>query len=186
MERCVAHIRRFNQWRKNNLRLPQRASAKSKININLTNGGRIENDGKMIFGELDYFAAQGGSNNGHSDGIQVAMTINNGALDLTGGGYPDYPFGLISGDLVFGYEWLEGTSRSKNEQYSINFTGPGSITVDPHFDADAGQYLGGIYAVKQDSTAPTIHLEAVRIYSLRLGTKTCGTWAFFKLMARVG
>jgi PEP-CTERM motif len=123
-----------------------------KININVLNGGRIENDGKMIFGDLDYFASQGGSNNGHSDRIEVAMTINGGTLDLTGGGYPDYPFGLISGELIFGYEWLEGTSRSKEEKYSINFTGPGSITVDPHFDVNAGQYLGGIYVPVQDSS----------------------------------
>ena len=106
----------------------------------------------MIFGDLDYFVSQGGSNNGHSDRIEVAMTINGGTLDLKGGGYPDYPFGLISGELVFGYEWLEGTGRSKEEKYSINFTGPGSITVDPHFDANAGQYLGGIYVAIQDST----------------------------------
>ncbi|MFO0792336.1 MAG: hypothetical protein U0805_22990 [Pirellulales bacterium] len=125
--------------------------ANQKININLLNGGRIENDGKIIFGDLDYFTSQGGSNNGHQDGIEVAMNINNGSLDLTGGGYPDYPFGLISGELVFAYEYHENVGP-RNEKYSINFTGPGSITVDPHFDATLFQYLGGIYVAKQDST----------------------------------
>ncbi len=131
-----------------------------KININVINGGRIENDGKIIFGELDYFIGQGGSNSGHSDGIEVAMTINNGTLDLTGGGYPDYPFGWISGELVFGYEYRQDQPSAmppviggpRNEKYSINFTGPGSIIVDPYYDDFAGQYLGGIYALKQDST----------------------------------
>jgi hypothetical protein len=126
-------------------------AANQKINIKVINGGRIENSGKIIFGELDYFNGQGGSNNGHSDGIEVAMTINNGTLDLTGGGYPDYPFGFVSGELVFGYEYHQDVGP-RNEKYSINFTGPGTIIVDPHFDDNAGQYLGGIYAIKQDST----------------------------------
>jgi hypothetical protein len=120
-----------------------------KINVNVINGGRLENDGKLCFGRPDYFASAGGSG-GHSPGIEVAMTINNGTLDLTGGGYPDYPFGLISGELLFAYEYEEGVGP-KNEKYSINFTGPGSITVDPHYDNNAGQYLGGIYVIQQDS-----------------------------------
>ncbi len=124
--------------------------AYSKININLLNGGRIENDGKIIFGELDYFNGQGGSNSGHEDGIEVAVTINGGTLDLTDGGYPDYPFGWLSGELVFGYEYHQDVGP-RNEKYSINFTGPGSIIVDPHFDNTAFQYLGGIYVAKQDS-----------------------------------
>lgn len=129
----------------------QELLANQSIDINVINGGRIENHGKMIFGELDYFVGQGGNNNGHADGIEIAMTINNGTLDLTGGGYPDYPFGLISGELIFGYEYHQDVGP-RNETYSINFTGPGSITVDPHYDDMAGQYLGGIYVVEQDST----------------------------------
>jgi hypothetical protein len=53
--------------------------------------------------------------------------------------------------LIFGYEYHQNVGP-RNEKYSINFTGPGSITVDPHFDNNAGQYLGGIYVVKQDSS----------------------------------
>src|SRR5687768_6709681 len=102
-----------------------------KIEINVLTVGRIESDGKMDLGELDYFNGQGGSNNGHSDGIEIAMTINNGTLDLYGGSYPDYPFGLISGELIFGYEYHQDVGP-RNEKYSINFTGPGTITVDPH------------------------------------------------------
>lgn len=124
--------------------------ANSHIDINVINGGKIENDGKIIFGELDYFNGQGGSNSGHADGIEIAMTINNGMLDLTGGGYPDYPFGALSGELVFAYEYHQDVGP-RNEKYSINFTGPGSIIVDPHFDDNAGYYFGGIYVAKQDS-----------------------------------
>jgi hypothetical protein len=124
--------------------------ANQQIDINVINGGRIENDGKMVFGTPDYFVSQGGDG-GHSPGIKVHMTIDGGTLDLSGGGYPDYPFGLISGEMVFVYEYNEGVGP-KNEDYRINFTGPGSITVDPHFDTNAGQYLGGIYVAKQDSS----------------------------------
>lgn len=132
--------------------------ANQKININLLNGGRIENSGKMVFGDLDYFTSQGGSNNGHQDGIEVAMTINNGSLDLTGGDYLDYPFGALRGELLFDYEYHEGVGP-RNEKYSVNFTGPGSITVDPYLIDDGGtpgdvsddSYGGGIYVAKQDS-----------------------------------
>jgi hypothetical protein len=120
-----------------------------KIKINVLNGGRIENDGKLLFGTPDYFVSLGGDG-GHSPRIEVAMMINGGTLDLTGGGYADYPFGLISGELIFIYQYEEGVGP-KNEKYSINFTGPGSITLDPHFDNDAGQYFGGIYVAQQDS-----------------------------------
>lgn len=111
-----------------------------KINIKVLNGGKIENAGKMIFGEPDL-----APDVGHNSGIEVAMTINNGTLDLTGGAdYPDY-FGLANGELLFFYEY--GTDVNTypvvgpfNEKYSINFTGPGSIIVD-----------NGIYAAAKDS-----------------------------------
>lgn len=111
-----------------------------KININVVNGGKIESAGKMIFGEPDL-----APDVGHNSGIEVAMTINNGTLDLTGGAdYPDY-FGLANGELLFFYEY--GTDAMVypvvgpfNEKYSINFTGPGSIIVD-----------NGIYVAAKDS-----------------------------------
>lgn len=106
-----------------------------KVNINITHGGKIQNSGKMIFGEPDL-----APNVGHSKGIEVAMTINDGMLDLTGGAdYPDY-FGLADGELIFFYEYDTNNNLPLNEKYSINFTGPGSIIVDK-----------GIYAAAKDS-----------------------------------
>jgi hypothetical protein len=143
------------------------------MDVKLLNGGRIESASKMIFGEVDYFIGQGGSNNGHMDGIEVAMTIDGGSIDLTlQSGQPDYdyyldyPFGLIPGDMIFGYEYhqagyndqgqVDGSElgHPRNEKYSINFTGPGSITLNPHDidpDPNFAQYVGGIYAVQQQS-----------------------------------
>jgi hypothetical protein len=154
--------------------------ANQHIDINLINGGRIESASKMVFGELDYFNGQGGTNNGHRDGIEVAMTIDGGTLDLTlQSGQPDYdyyldyPFGLIPGDLIFGYEYHQAgynydgqvnpsePGHPRNEKYSINFTGPGSITLNPHDldpDPNFGQYVGGIYVVQQQSTGEYIAL----------------------------
>ena len=95
-----------------------------KINISVINGGRIENDAKMVFGDPALPPTEG-----HSPGIEVAMTINNGTLDLTGGtDFPEF-FGLADGELVFFYEFEQGVGP-KNEKYSINFTGPGTIIID--------------------------------------------------------
>ncbi len=95
-----------------------------KINISVINGGRIENDAKMVFGDPALPPTEG-----HSPGIEVAMTINNGTLDLTGGAdFPEF-FGLADGELVFFYEFEQGVGP-KNEKYSINFTGPGTIIID--------------------------------------------------------
>ncbi|MBN2559922.1 MAG: hypothetical protein JXQ75_03205, partial [Phycisphaerae bacterium] len=86
----------------------------STTDISLTNGGRIENDGQMWFGEWD------------PDHLTydrtITMTINDGSVDLTGG---DAPLGGPAvADLIFiDFEPL-------NHTYAINFTGPGSITVD--------------------------------------------------------
>jgi hypothetical protein len=150
------------------------------IDINLINGGRIESASKMVFGNPDYFIGQGGSNNGHMDGIEVAMTIDNGSIDLTlQSGQPDYdyfldfPFALLPGDLLFAYEYHQAgyddngqsspsePGHPRNEKYSINFTGPGSIKLNPHdIDPDPGftQTVGGIYAVQQQSDGSYIPL----------------------------
>jgi hypothetical protein len=150
------------------------------IDINLINGGRIESASKMVFGTPDYFIGQGGSNNGHMDGIEVAMNIDNGSVDLTlQSGQPDYdyfldfPFALIPGDLVFGYEYHQAgyddngqvdpsePGHPRNDKYSINFTGPGSITLNPHdIDPDPGftQTAGGIYVVQQQADGSYIPL----------------------------
>jgi hypothetical protein len=57
------------------------------------------------------------------------MTINNGSLDLTGGD-------ITADDEVPPADWLiffdfdEDSGTTKDESYNVNFTGPGSITVD--------------------------------------------------------
>ena len=69
----------------------------------------------------------------------------------------------------------------RNEKYSINFTGPGSITVNPQDldpDPDFAQWKGGINVVQQQSTAHTSRLAVLRIYSLRSDSRISGIWAF--------
>jgi len=107
-----------------------RSYENQKIKANLTNGGRIENDGQLWFGASEDQAI----------GLDVAMTINNGHLDLTGGANAPMT-GLVEGDLTFFYDYDDGTAAPKGEKYSINFKGAGSITVD----------TAGIYVVTQDS-----------------------------------
>jgi hypothetical protein len=149
--------------------------ANQHIDINLINGGRIESASKMVFGNPDYFVGQGGSNNGHADGIEVAMTINNGAIDLTlqsatSDYFLDFPFALLPGDLIFAYEYHQAgqpastplePGHPRNEKYSVNFTGPGSIKLNPHDidpDPDFAQVAGGIYVVQQQSDGTYIPL----------------------------
>ena len=92
--------------------------------INLTNGGRIENNGIFAFGwYTDTY-----------ENTKVVMTINDGSLDLTGADNFDFlggaAFGYGNADLLIhsGYDADAGTAN--DEEYVINFTGPGSITVD--------------------------------------------------------
>jgi hypothetical protein len=147
------------------------------IDINLINGGRIESASKMVFGNADYFHSQGGSNNGHMDGIEVAMTIDGGAIDLTlqtdtQDYFADYG-GAASMDLLFFYEYHEAgyndlgqpdateLGHPRNEKYSINFTGPGSIKLNPHDvdpDPDFQQIVGGIQVAQQQSSGAIISL----------------------------
>ncbi len=104
-----------------------------KIAVNITNGGRLENDGQLWFGAP--------SDNGA--GIEVIMTINDGDLDLTGGDNLtlDNDGALfIDADLLFAYSWNNDANAPNDETYAINFLGPGSITVD----------TGGIIAPVQD------------------------------------
>ncbi|RIK85061.1 MAG: hypothetical protein DCC67_04505 [Planctomycetota bacterium] len=99
-----------------------------EIRIDVKNGGRIENDGQLWFGaEAD-----------HALGLKVLMDINNGHLDLTGGDYPQSNGDvLVNADLAFWYGTDQGSGNGsasstlpKGETYKINFTGPGTITVD--------------------------------------------------------
>lgn len=94
-----------------------------RIEISLTEGGRIENHGQLWFGAW-------GDN---APGLEVEVTINDGAIDLTGGDSYDLltgeegDVGPGNADLVF-INGFDG--EAKGESYIINFTGPGSITVD--------------------------------------------------------
>lgn len=98
-----------------------------EINITITNGGGIQNEGQMWFGGWE----------DHPAGLIVNMTINDGFLDLTGGTVPgvgdeaDADWVLIFDIDENGNELL-GTEAGdpKEEDYNVNFTGPGSITVD--------------------------------------------------------
>lgn len=121
----------------------------TKIEINLTNGGRIDHDGRMTFGHIDQFweTPIDDPTSGHNPGIEVAVTINNGTIDL----HDSNPFidfgGLLPGELTFIYEYIGPQSDGgapvgpKNEKYSINFTGPGEIIVD-----------NGIFVLEQIAT----------------------------------
>jgi hypothetical protein len=101
--------------------------------VEIKNGGRLENEGQLWFG----------TDGESSYNTRVSFTINDGHMDLTGGGIPIENgemtgLGGTVGDLAFFYDHREYTnplypdapSGFQNEEYEINFTGPGSITVD--------------------------------------------------------
>ncbi len=101
-----------------------------RANVVIKNGGRLENTGQLWFG----------TDGESSPNTRVHFTINNGHMDLTGGGIPIENgemtgLGGVVGDLAFFYDYSEHLSladpvRAHDEEYVINFTGPGSITVD--------------------------------------------------------
>jgi hypothetical protein len=108
-----------------------------EIDINILNGGRLENDGQLWFGSP--------SPAGNATDLAVTMTINNGTVDLTGGdsnvamgAAPETLMSVLFDkhpDLVFTYLFrtddnTEGPAGAANEKHAINFTGPGSLTVD--------------------------------------------------------
>ncbi len=108
-----------------------------EINVNILNGGRLENDGQLWFGSP--------SPAGNATDLTVTMTINNGTVDLTGGdtnvdvgAIPETLLSVLfdkNPDLVFTYLYrtddnTEGPAGPANEKHVINFTGPGSFTVD--------------------------------------------------------
>ncbi len=109
---------------------PRLGTLPPRVNVALKNGGRIENTGQMWFG----------TDGESSPETRVHMTINNGHMDLTGGGIPIEngemtDLGGVVGDLAFFYDWSENLAlanplRAHNEEFVVNFTGPGSITVD--------------------------------------------------------
>jgi hypothetical protein len=120
---------------------------------NLINGGRIEMEGKMTWGNPNFH--DDNASTGHNPGIGMNMTINNGTLDLTGGNLYDDFFGLVNGELIFFYEWNEVANVPKNESYKINFTGPGQIIVDNGLFV-AEQDAAGVFNPK-GSVAPDLY-----------------------------
>jgi hypothetical protein len=76
------------------------------------------------------------------------MTIDNGSVDLTGGNVPADDEAPAWGDLVFTYKYNpEIDPEEFLLSYVINFTGPGSLTVDRSgiinaFVDDDGQWTG--------------------------------------------
>ena len=109
----ISHLGRIRKRH----RYSRRASPSPKIR----NGGAIENTGQLWFGADDE----------HSPDTRVSFTINDGSLDLTGGTIPLSNSTLVvDADLALFYDYSEALGRPKNEEYEINFTGPGSITVD--------------------------------------------------------
>ncbi len=140
------------------------SSYHQEINVNITNGGRIENDGELYFGK------DGGNN---PVGMAVTMTINGGSLDLRGGDAIDGGFGVSPGNgtndyeagvssltgittyspslnFQYGFRDLAHLDRGpanipSGEKYVINFTGSGSITVDH----------AGIYKTVENDSIPS-------------------------------
>jgi hypothetical protein len=104
------------------------AEAGQEINVNVVNGGRIENDGQLWVGTV-------GGDDDYD--VEYTITVNNGTIDLTGGDSGlsegiDLFEGEIPGlapDMVFWYG-RDSLLETMNEKYAINFTGPGSLTVD--------------------------------------------------------
>ena len=107
----------FGSWRGNDtFNEPDAELDHQVVDISITNGGLLENEGQLWFGSWDDTAA---------GGTIITMTIDNGTVDLTGG---DVPIGeAADADLVFTNRFTDDFDQPT---YTINFIGPGSITVD--------------------------------------------------------
>jgi hypothetical protein len=138
-----------------------------EIDILLKNGGSIDNNGELYFGKDDDENAAGLTVTITIDG--GSMNLRGGDAIAGGFGYNPSPgtgpndferamnedFGffttplpMASPSLMFVYTYrtvsnASGPAGPAGEEYSINFTGPGSITVDH----------AGILVAKQDESA---------------------------------
>lgn len=96
-----------------------------EINVDIVNGGSMMNEGQVWFG--------GGED--HPAGLIVNFTINDGSLDFTGGDM-QADDNVPPADMVFFYDidedgkYTDQPGDRKDEDYNINFTGPGTITLD--------------------------------------------------------
>ncbi len=124
-----------------------------EINLNVINGGKIENDGQLWVGTAG----------GDDDyGVENTITINNGTLDLTGGdsGGLDFFDGQAPGlapDMLFWYG-RDGEGTALGEKHVINFTGSGSITVD-----HSGIWIA---TVEEDFSLSTDHASYENLWDL--------------------
>jgi hypothetical protein len=110
----------FGSWQSDdNLNNPLSTLDHPETHVTITGGGRLENEGQLWFGSWGDQAA----------GLVVHVTIDDGAIDLTGGGVNPTSDAFWDGDLSFTYD-RNDQGEPKNESYIIDFTGPGSITTD--------------------------------------------------------
>lgn len=93
-------------------------NAPQTISVSISEGGSLVNEGQLWFGGWE----------DHPEGLTVGMTIYDGSIDLTGGDVEGVGE-EADADLVFTYG-RNGAGDPKNENYSLNFAGPGSLTVD--------------------------------------------------------
>lgn len=124
-----------------------------EINVNVVNGGKLENDGQLWVGSAggddDYL-------------VENTITINNGTMDLTGGdsGNIDLLEGAlgegIEPDMLFWYG-RDGEGTALGEKHVINFTGSGSITVD-----HSGIWIGTMEA---DFTISAVHASYEELWT---------------------
>ncbi|HEY3392496.1 MAG TPA: PEP-CTERM sorting domain-containing protein [Lacipirellulaceae bacterium] len=134
-----------------------------EIDVNITNGGLLDNEGEL------YWGGDGGEN---SAGLSVTITIDGGTMNLHGGDEGELgngANGLEEAFSAFGFNVeptmlftrtpravadQDGPAGDANEQYVINFTGGGSITVDS----------GGIYEAEIDEATLTVNSVTPKTY----------------------
>jgi len=111
--------------------------------IEVIHGGSLINNGQVMFG------AWGDNPPG---GSKVTMVINEGDVDLTGGEialWEDW----ATADLIFTNAFLE---EENQPTYVINFTGPGTLTVD----------ASGILNTRRDENGEWVDRELVTYQTL--------------------
>jgi hypothetical protein len=149
-----------------------------EIDVVLSNGGSIDNDGEL------YFGRDTNATSANAAGLAVTITIDGGSMNLRGGDAISGGFGynaaldtgpngferamnedfdlfttlpMASPSLMFIYTdrptaGNTGPAGPAGEEYAINFTGPGSITVDH----------AGILVVTRDESA--LYTAATKTY----------------------
>jgi hypothetical protein len=134
-----------------------------EIDVKITNGGLLDNEGEL------YWGGDGGEN---SAGLSVTITIDGGTMNLHGGDEGELgngANGLEEAFAAFSFNVEptmlftrtpraapdeDGPAGDANEQYVINFTGGGSITVDS----------GGIYEAEIEEATSTVHSVTPKTY----------------------